>query len=67
MLNKILTQAPETTSWDQGVDALVDALKTEAAVTKSIKQVIQKCEDDDKNNDYHVRANDDVLPRGYVV
>lgn len=55
MPNNIYTQAPETTSWSQGVEALEDALKTEAAVTKSIKQVIQKCEDDDKNNDYHVR------------
>lgn len=49
------TQAPEKTSWTEGLEALEDALKTEAAVTKSIKQVIQKCEDDDKNNDYHVR------------
>ncbi|XP_037028251.1 ferritin subunit [Bradysia coprophila] len=50
----IKVNAPETTSWKQGLDALEDALKTEAAVTKSIKQVIQKCEDDDKNNDYHL-------------
>lgn len=57
-----ITQAPETTSWKQGIDALEDALKTEAAVTKSIKQVIQKCEDDDKNNDYHVSDRITIVP-----
>lgn len=50
----IKVNAPEKTSWTEGLEALEDALKTEAAVTKSIKQVIQKCEDDDKNNDYHL-------------
>jgi len=50
----IKVNAPDTTFWRNGIDALEDALKTEAAVTKSIKQVIQKCEDDDKKNDYHL-------------
>lgn len=30
------------------------ALRLEASVTKSIKEVIAACEDDDKTNDYHV-------------
>jgi ferritin heavy chain len=50
----ITVNAPETTSWKSGVVALEDALKMEAAVTKSIKRVIEKCENDDKNNDYHL-------------
>lgn len=45
---------PSKTSWGSGVEALKDALKTEAKVTKSIRQVIAKCEDDNSNNDYHV-------------
>lgn len=47
-------QVPEKTSWDSAVEALKDALRTEAKVTKSIRQVIEKCEDDNSNNDYHV-------------
>lgn len=50
----IKVHTPERTSWDQGIEALEDALKLEAAVTKSIKRVIEKCESDDKNNDYHL-------------
>jgi len=50
----IAVNVPKTLSWDKAVDALKDALKTEAAVTKSIRQVIGKCEDDASNNDYHL-------------
>jgi ferritin heavy chain len=50
----IKVNAPEKTKWEQGVDALEDALRTEAAVTESIKTVIRKCENDDKSNDYHL-------------
>lgn len=58
--------APKTTTWTSGVEALKEALKIEADVTKSIRQVIVKCEEDkttDSNdiycvdgpkNDYHV-------------
>lgn len=49
-------QFPAKTTWTNGVEALKDALKTEASVTKSIRQVIQKCENDNTNNDYHVRS-----------
>lgn len=55
--NLITVNAPEKSSWSQGLEALEDALKTEASVTKSIKQVIAKCEHDDEgknNNDYHL-------------
>lgn len=45
---------PQKLSWETGVEALKDALKTEAKVTKSIRQVIEKCENDNSNNDYHV-------------
>lgn len=50
-------QVPKKTTWKTGVEALKDALNTEAAVTKSIRQVISVCENDkdfNKNNDYHV-------------
>lgn len=47
-------QIPTKLTWQTGVEALKDALRTEAKVTKSIRQVIQKCEDDSGNNDYHV-------------
>jgi len=51
----IKVNAPGTTFWRNGIDALEDALRTEAEVTKSIKRVIQKCENDEKNNnDYHL-------------
>lgn len=45
---------PAKTSWKSGVEALKDALKTEAYVTKSIRKVIEKCEDDSGVNDYHL-------------
>ncbi|XP_059612445.1 ferritin heavy chain [Phlebotomus argentipes] len=38
--------------WDSGVEALEDALKLEAEVTKSIREVIRECEKD--VNDYHL-------------
>jgi len=50
----IKVNVPAKTSWKTGVEALKDALKTEAKVTKSIRQVIEKCEDDNGNNDYHL-------------
>lgn len=50
----IKVNVPEIQSWKQGTVALEDALKTEAAITKKIKYVIQKCEDDDRKNDYHL-------------
>jgi len=57
---------PARQRWDNGVDALTDALNLEAQVTKSIKGVIEKCESDTvtesngngnkkiKVNDYHL-------------
>lgn len=38
--------------WESGVDALEDALKLEAQVTRSIRDVIKTCEGD--VNDYHL-------------
>lgn len=63
--NLINVNVPQKLSWQSGVEALKDALKTEAKVTKSIKTVIAKCEDDQvktdvnneavsSNNDYHL-------------
>ncbi|KAJ8979920.1 hypothetical protein NQ317_003662 [Molorchus minor] len=47
--------APKTTSWVTGVEALKDALKLEASVTKKIREVIKVCEDNPtKYNDYHL-------------
>jgi len=48
---------PTAISWAKGVDALESALKTEADVTRSIRRVIEKCENDKDNkgnNDYHI-------------
>jgi ferritin heavy chain len=54
-VSKLITvNVPQKTSWKNGVEALKDALRTEAKVTKSIRQVIEKCEDDNGNNDYHL-------------
>lgn len=50
----IKLNGPEVKYWKEGTVALEDALKTEAAITKKIKYVIQKCEDDDRKNDYHL-------------
>lgn len=52
--NLITVNVPQKLSWDTGVAALKDALRTEASVTKSIRKVIEKCEDDNSNNDYHL-------------
>ncbi|KAG4068065.1 hypothetical protein HA402_011398 [Bradysia odoriphaga] len=49
----IKVNAPEVKYW-KGTTALEDALKTEATITKKIKYVIQKCEDNDRSNDYHM-------------
>jgi len=53
----IKINVPSKTVWKSGVEALKDALNTEAEVTKSIRRVISVCENDDKfngNNDYHI-------------
>lgn len=64
----ILFQLPKKLSWETGVEALKDALKYEASVTRSIKKVIATCEADpvetgekrnneavvENVNDYHV-------------
>jgi len=55
--NLITVNVPQKVSWIHGVEALKDALKTESKVTKSIRQVIEKCESDttsNNNNDYHL-------------
>lgn len=49
----IKVNAPETKYW-KGTVALEDALETETEITKKIKNVIRKCEDNERNNDYHV-------------
>lgn len=49
----IKVNAPEVKYW-KGTVALEDALKTEAAMTKKIKYVIQKCDDGERQNDYHL-------------
>lgn len=54
LTNLIQVNPPSKTSWKSGAEALKDALRTEAKVTKSIRQVIETCEDDSKFNDYHV-------------
>jgi len=50
----IQVTAPPKTTWTSGVEALKDALKKEAEVTKSIRSVIARCENDNTNNDYHL-------------
>ncbi|GJQ77054.1 Fer1HCH [Trypoxylus dichotomus] len=45
---------PKVIEWQSGLHALKDALILEASVTKKIRDVIQKCEDDIKFNDYHL-------------
>jgi len=62
--NLINVNVPQKLSWQSGVEALKDALRLEAKVTKSIKTVIAKCEDDriktdnesvtSSINDYHL-------------
>lgn len=48
-----LKAAPKIT-WETGVESLKDALRTEAEVTKSIRQVIASCENSSAFNDYHL-------------
>lgn len=40
--------------WKNGAESLADALSLEAKVTKSIRDVIEKCEKIDAFNDYHL-------------
>ncbi|KAL3276454.1 hypothetical protein HHI36_011835 [Cryptolaemus montrouzieri] len=56
-LIKTSFDALPTTHWNNAVAALEDALKTEAEVTKSIRNVISVCEEPNDNsrfNDYHL-------------
>jgi len=49
------TFVPKVTSWDNAFAAMTNALELEATVTKSIREVIKKCEGTDKEfNDYHL-------------
>ncbi|KAK5649757.1 hypothetical protein RI129_000786 [Pyrocoelia pectoralis] len=53
------TIVPPIVSWTSGVDALKDALRLEAKVTKDIRGVIEECEDPKEEegngyNDYHL-------------
>ncbi|CAH0730142.1 unnamed protein product, partial [Brenthis ino] len=55
----ITIRPPDHKHWNSGQDALEEALKMEAEVTKAIKNVIIKCEHDrdsqnHENNDYHL-------------
>lgn len=52
---------PAKTTFVNGVEALKDALRTEASVTKSIRRVIEKCENDNSNNDYHVSVSFNIF------
>jgi ferritin heavy chain len=58
MLQILCLQMPLNESWESGLDALKDALKLEAHVTRKIRDIIIACEnptDDGKGfNDYHV-------------
>lgn len=53
----IAIPAVEKTEWANGAAALEDALKLEAHVTRSIREVIKTCENADNFNDYHVSFN----------
>jgi ferritin len=53
----IFLQSPLNESWEFGIDALKDALKLEAHVTRKIRDIIAACEnpsDGSGINDYHV-------------
>ncbi|KRT82612.1 hypothetical protein AMK59_4309, partial [Oryctes borbonicus] len=45
---------PKITTFNSGLDALKRALTLETAVTRKIRDVIQRCEDDLTFNDYHL-------------
>lgn len=54
-ITKLITvNPPGKTFWTSGVEALKDALRKEAEVTRSIRTVIAQCENDQNTNDYHV-------------
>ncbi|KAF5301826.1 hypothetical protein FQA39_LY10611 [Lamprigera yunnana] len=57
-VNKLIKKSivPTTFTWSSGLSALKDALKLEAFVTKSIHDVVKKCEEpsDGGFNDYHL-------------
>lgn len=50
----IEVKSPEKIVPRTGADAITEALKMESKVTNSIREVIKKCEGDDKFNDYHL-------------
>jgi len=54
----IQNPSPLNESWDSGIDALKDALKLEAHVTRKIRDIIAACEDPTGDgsgvNDYHL-------------
>lgn len=58
----IQIQKPKKHGWKNGVEALSDALDLEAKVTKSIRNVIEKCESDvvtdSENNNKRTKVND---------
>jgi ferritin heavy chain len=58
MLKMIFLQSPLNESWETGIDALKDALKLEAHVTRKIRDIIAACDDPSGDgsgfNDYHV-------------
>lgn len=57
-ISKLITiKNPDKKVWVSAVEALKDALATEAKVTESIRRVITACEDDSGFNDYHVRRS----------
>lgn len=45
---------PAVVEWKSGLDALKQALLLESSVTRKIRDVIQKCEEDMNFNDYHL-------------
>ncbi|KAF7287522.1 ferritin heavy chain-like [Rhynchophorus ferrugineus] len=58
---------PQKTSWSNAVEALNDALKLEASVTKKIRSIIEVCQDDQAFNDYHLvdYLSSDILTEQY--
>jgi ferritin heavy chain len=58
MLQIVFLQMPLNESWESGLDALKDALKLEAHVTRKIRDIITACENPSNDgkgfNDYHV-------------
>ena len=53
-LIKTVTE-PEVIEWRSGLDALKDALKLEAKVTRKIRDVVVECETNEEDyNDYHL-------------